>query len=69
MISDEEALRAVAFAFNELKVVVEPGGAAALACLLSKKIDIQGESVLVTLSGGNIDPEMMRKALSLGASS
>ena len=69
VISDEEALRAVAFAFNELKVVVEPGGAAALASLLSKKIDIQGESVLVTLSGGNIDPEMMRKALSLGASS
>ena len=68
VISDEEALRAVAFAFNELKVVVEPGGAAALAALLSNKIDIQGETVLVTLSGGNIDPEMMRKALLLGGS-
>ncbi|MEP3234140.1 MAG: threonine/serine dehydratase [Hyphomicrobiales bacterium] len=67
-ISDEDALRAVAFAFNELKVVVEPGGAAALAALLSKKIDIRGETVLVTLSGGNIDPEMMQKALSLEAS-
>ena len=69
VISDEEALRAVAFAFNELKIVVEPGGAAALASLLSQKIDIQGETVLVTLSGGNIDPEMMSKALSLGAPS
>ena len=68
VISDEEALRAVAFAFNELKVVVEPGGAAALAALLSNKIDIQGETALLTLSGGNIDPEMMRKALSLGGS-
>ncbi len=69
VISDEEALRAVAFAFNELKVVVEPGGAAALAALLSNKIDIQGETVLLTLSGGNIDPEMMRQALSLGSPS
>ena len=68
VISDEEALQAVAFAFNELKVVVEPGGAAALAALLSNKMDIQGETVLVTLSGGNIDPEMMRKALSLESS-
>lgn len=63
VISDDEALRAVAFAFNELKVVVEPGGAAALACLLSNKVNIRGETVLVTLSGGNIDPEMMQKAL------
>lgn len=65
VISDEDALRAVAFAFNELKIVVEPGGAAALASVLSKKVDIRGETVLVTLSGGNIDPDMMQKALSL----
>ncbi|MEP1441783.1 MAG: threonine/serine dehydratase [Hyphomicrobiales bacterium] len=65
VITDDDALRAVAFAFNELKTVVEPGGAAALASLLSNKIDVRGETVLVTLSGGNIDPEMMHKALAL----
>lgn len=65
VISDEDALQAVAFAFNELKIVVEPGGAAALASLLSKKIDVRGQTVLVTLSGGNIDPDMMHKALAL----
>ena len=62
-ISDEDALRAVAFAFNELKIVVEPGGAAALACLLSQRVDVKGQTVLVTLSGGNIDPAMMQRAL------
>lgn len=64
-ISDEEALRAVQFAYDELKIVVEPGGAVALACLLSKKIDLSDQTVLVTLSGGNIDPAMMQRALSL----
>lgn len=64
-ISDEEALRAVQFAYEELKIVVEPGGAAALAGLLSKKIDVSDQTVLVTLSGGNVDPQMMQRALSL----
>lgn len=63
VISDDEALSAVAFAFHELKMVVEPGGAAALAAVLSGKIDITGEVVALTLSGGNIDPKMMRRAL------
>jgi len=63
VITDEEALAAVAFAFHELKMVVEPGGAAALAAVLYGKIDICGEVVALTLSGGNIDAEMMQRAL------
>ena len=53
----------MAFAFHELKQVVEPGGAAALAAVLSGKIDVAGKTVGVVLSGGNIDPDMLVNAL------
>lgn len=62
-VTDEEALRAVAFAANELKLVVEPGGAVALAALLSGKLDIAGKTVVALLSGGNIEPEIYVRAL------
>jgi threonine dehydratase len=56
--SDEEVAAAVAFAFRELKLVVEPGGAVGLAVLLSGKIDVQGKIAVAVLSGGNVDPEL-----------
>ena len=56
--SDEEVARAVAFAFHELKLVVEPGGAVALAALISGSVDIKGKTVVAVLSGGNVDPEL-----------
>lgn len=62
-VSDEEALAAVAFAFTELKLVVEPGGAVALAALLSGKLALEGKTVGVVLTGGNIDPQMLMTAL------
>ncbi len=62
-VSDDEALAAVAFAFEELKLVVEPGGAAALAALLSGKLDVKGRTVAVVLSGGNIDAAVLMRAL------
>lgn len=62
-VSDEEVLAAVAFAFTEMKLVVEPGGAAALAAVLSGKISAAGKVLGVVLTGGNIDPSMMQKAL------
>src|SRR4029079_17514324 len=43
--TDEEAGHAVAFAFHELKLVVEPGGAVALAALLAGKVDVRGKVV------------------------
>ena len=58
VVSDEEVGAAVAFAFRELKLVVEPGGAAALAALLSGKIDVKGKIAVAVLSGGNVDPEL-----------
>jgi threonine dehydratase len=57
-VSDEEVAAAVAFAFRELKLVVEPGGAAALAALLSGKIDVKGKIAVAVLSGGNVDPDL-----------
>jgi threonine dehydratase len=56
--SDEEVAAAVGFAFRELKLVVEPGGAVALAALMSGKIDIKGKIAVAVLSGGNVDPEL-----------
>ena len=56
--SDEEVAAAVAFAFHELKLVVEPGGAVALAALLAGKIDVKGKVAVAVLSGGNVDPEL-----------
>ncbi len=56
--SDEEVARAVAFAFHELKLVVEPGGAVALAALISGKLDVKGKIAVAVLSGGNVDPEL-----------
>lgn len=61
--SDDEVLAAMAFAFRELKLVVEPGGAVALAALLSKKIDVKGKVAVAVLSGGNADPDIFAKAI------
>src|SRR6478736_5101621 len=59
--TDEEAGRAVAFAFHELKLVVEPGGAVALAALLAGKIDVRHKVAAVVLSGGNVDAELFSR--------
>jgi threonine dehydratase len=56
--SDREVADAVAFAFRELKLVVEPGGAVALAALMAGKIDVKGKVAVAVLSGGNVDPEL-----------
>ncbi len=54
-VSDAEVRHAMRFAFANLKVVVEPGGAAALAALLAGKIDTAGKTTIVVISGGNVD--------------
>ena len=58
VVTDEEAANAVRFAFLELKQVVEPGGAVALAALLTGKFDAKGKTVVAVLSGGNVDPAL-----------
>ena len=61
--SDEEVGVALAFAFRELKLVVEPGGAVGLAALLAGRIDTGGKNVVVVLSGGNVDSDMFSKLI------
>ncbi|MGH6674578.1 MAG: threonine ammonia-lyase [Xanthobacteraceae bacterium] len=59
--SDDEVAAAVAFAFAELKLVVEPGGAVALAALMTGKVGVKGKVAVAVLSGGNIDPELFSR--------
>jgi threonine dehydratase len=61
--SDAEVGTAVGFAFRELKLVVEPGGAVGLAALLAGRIDISGKNVVIVLSGGNVDEDLYAKLI------
>jgi threonine dehydratase len=56
-VSDAEVADAMRFAFDRLRLVVEPGGGAALAAVLAGKVDAP-EGAVVVLSGGNVDPEL-----------
>ncbi|MDB5071798.1 MAG: threo-3-hydroxy-L-aspartate ammonia-lyase [Candidatus Eremiobacteraeota bacterium] len=63
-VSDDEIRAAMRFAFERLKLVVEPSGATALAALLFGKVDVRGACVGVTLSGGNVDPATFAACIS-----
>jgi threonine dehydratase len=65
VVTDEAVLRAMAFAFLHLKLVVEPSGAVGLAALLSGVFDGRDRVTAVVLSGGNVDPETFQRALAL----
>ncbi|WP_018698304.1 threonine ammonia-lyase [Amorphus coralli] len=65
-VNDADLLEAVAAAANELKLILEPGGAAALAAVLTKTVDLKGRTAVVVGSGGNIDPAMLARALEAG---
>ncbi|MDO8534768.1 MAG: pyridoxal-5'-phosphate-dependent protein, partial [Xanthobacteraceae bacterium] len=58
-----EVRAAIAFAFRELKLVLEPAGAAALAALLAGKVEVEGKFAVLVLSGGNVDPELFASAI------
>jgi threonine dehydratase len=62
-VTDDEARAAMRFAFEELKLVLEPGGAAALAAVLSGKVASKGRTIAAMLSGGNVDPAMFADAI------
>jgi threonine dehydratase len=63
VVSDEEVLDAMELAFREFKLVVEPGGAVALAAALTGKMPVKGRTVAVVCSGGNVDHETFARAL------
>lgn len=62
-VGDEEARCAMATAWKHLKIVAEPGGAVALAAVLFRRGEIDGDAVICTISGGNVDPAVFAAAL------
>ncbi|HEX9569827.1 MAG TPA: pyridoxal-phosphate dependent enzyme, partial [Rhodospirillales bacterium] len=64
-VSDDDARRAMKAAFRYLKLVVEPGGAVALAAALTDAYDCRGKTVAVVCSGGNVDSETFAAALAV----
>ncbi|MDU8913885.1 threonine/serine dehydratase [Aestuariicoccus sp. MJ-SS9] len=63
VVSDAEAQRAMVHAFARLKLVAEPGGAVALAAALFRADEIEGDAVIVTISGGNVDAGLYAETL------
>lgn len=64
IVTEDEAMQAMAHAFSRLKLVVEPGGAVALASALFRHNEIEGDDVIVVISGGNVDAALFQTALS-----
>ena len=65
-VSDELVLKVMATAFKHLKLVVEPGGAVALASALDKRLPENTGCAVAVISGGNVDPQMFERALAAG---
>lgn len=63
VVSEDEALHAMALAFARLKIVAEPGGVVALAAALFRADRIEGDVVVAVISGGNVDAALFRTAL------
>ncbi|TCL08713.1 L-threonine ammonia-lyase [Shimia isoporae] len=63
VVTEDEALRAMALAFKRLKIVVEPGGAVALAAALFHGENIEGDAVVAVCTGGNVDAEIFANAI------
>ena len=61
MVTDEEVKNAIKFLSEHLKVIVEPGGAVAATAALTEKINLKNKTVVVMISGGNIDFEMFTR--------
>ena len=62
-LSEADVRQAMIFAYQNLKLVVEPGGAVALAAVLSGKFDARGKTTALTLSGGNVDASLFAAIL------
>ena len=63
VVTDEHCLRAMGLAYERLKIVVEPGGAAALAAALFYPDQFEGDAIITVTTGGNVDPATFIRAL------
>ena len=64
-VTDEEVCFAMKYLYEEFNVKAEPSGCVSLAAVLSKKIDVNNKTVLVTISGGNVDDDSFEKYIDL----
>ena len=64
-VSEAAAMRAAGFAFHDLKLVLEPGGAVALAAALEGVVELRGRTAVVLLSGGNVSAEVFARCLAI----
>lgn len=67
VVDDQAVLAAMACGFADLKVVIEPGGAVALAAGLFGAIPVAGQTLVVVASGGNVDPAVFVEALAIAS--
>lgn len=63
-VSDDELKDAMRFAFERMKLVMEPSGAASLAAVLTGKIPVSGKRTGIVISGGNVDLDRFTSLLS-----
>ncbi|MGL5011537.1 MAG: threonine ammonia-lyase, partial [Paracoccaceae bacterium] len=63
VVTDDEAMQVAALAFTHLRIVLEPGGAVALAASLFRSAETAPGPVICTASGGNVDPAMFKSIL------
>ena len=62
-VTDKQVLKAIKYAYNNLGMVVEPGGAVALAAIMNKKINIENSTTVAVLSGSNLDTKILMRSL------
>ena len=66
-VSDDDVRSAMMLAFDQFKIVVEPGAAVGLAAVLGNKIDTSGKTIAVVATGGNVDAASFCAALDAAA--
>ena len=66
VVSDDEVLTAMRLAFEEFRIVLEPGGAVALAAALADPARLKGRTTIIIASGGNVDAEVFARAVPAG---
>jgi threonine dehydratase len=64
-VTDDQIRAAMRFAFERLKLVVEPSGASALAALLANQVDARGARAGVVISGGNVDSRLFADCIAV----
>jgi threonine dehydratase len=63
VVSDHQVLKTIATLFKHLKIIVEPGGAVAVAAVLTGQVPAEANNIIAVASGGNIDRDMFKRAL------